>query len=139
VLVLLGLIGIGIWLVLHASSGPAPAASTSPSASPSPAVSSAPPTPSPSPASSAPLVQVPDLHGQSVSDAETLLGQLGLTFQVQTQVTDAQPAGTVISTRPGAGTKVPARSQVTLIVAAPVPTSASPAPSPSPTSPTPNH
>jgi PASTA domain len=137
VLILLGLIGLGVWLALHAQPGPTPGASPSTSASPSAVASSASPTPSPSPASSAPLVEVPDLHGQTVSDAQATLQGLGLTVQVQTQVTDAQPAGTVISTRPTVGSKVPAGSQVTLIVAAPPPTSASPSPSPSASSPSP--
>jgi hypothetical protein len=136
VLILLGLIGLGIWMALHAQPGPTPAASTSPSSSPSPAASAS-PTPSASPASSVPLVEIPDLHGQSVSDAQATLQGLGLTVQVHNQVTNAQPAGTVISTQPTVGSKVPVGSQVTLIVAVPPPTSASPSPAPSPSSPSP--
>ncbi len=133
VLILLGLIGLGIWMALHSSSGPAPAASNSPGTSPSPSPAS--PTPSPSPASSAPLVEVPDVRGETVSDAKDTLGGVGLKVKVQTQVTNAQPPGTVLSTQPTAGSKVRAGTEVTLVVAqAPSP---SPSASPSRSSPSP--
>jgi PASTA domain len=131
VLVLVGLIGLGLWLALRGSA-PAPQASTPPSpvvSSPSPA-----PTASPSGSPSVAMVAVPRVTDLAVSDALPILQSQGLVPRVVTDVNDSVPAGTVISTDPAAGTQVPVGSTVTVHVATPTPSSAPPtsaAPQPS--------
>lgn len=63
-------------------------------------------------------VQVPDLTGQTVSEASATLGQAGLAAgQVtQEQSTDA-PAGTILSQDPSAGDEVPPGTAVNVVVA----------------------
>jgi hypothetical protein len=126
--VLLGLIGLGLWLAVKGQPSPVP----SPSVAPSSAASSASPTPSPTPTASATptvtLVPVPVLRGATVNDAQQALQAQGLNSTVVNRVSD-QPAGTVIDTDPPAGTRVPAGTEVTLFVATPPPSSANPEPS----------
>ncbi|TML26933.1 MAG: PASTA domain-containing protein [Actinobacteria bacterium] len=109
-LLLLGLIGLGMWLALRGS-GPAPR----PSATPSASVTSASPSPSPSPSAS------PSPSPSAVVPVPALA-------RVVNRVTDAVPAGTVIDTDPTAGTRVPVGSTVTVFVATPPPTSTPPSP-----------
>jgi len=127
-LLLLGLIGLGMWLALRGS-GPAPR----PSATPSASVTSASPSPSPSPSASpspspSAVVPVPALANVPVSDALPILQGQALVAWVVNRVTDAVPAGTVIDTDPTAGTRVPVGSTVTVFVATPPPTSTPPSP-----------
>ncbi len=61
-------------------------------------------------------VKVPDLKGQSQADAEAALNELDLNSTVTTQES-TQPAGTVISTTPAAGSVVDQHSRVTLVIA----------------------
>lgn len=135
VLVLLGLIGLGLWLVLHGQANPAPGPSASPSVTVSSAApTSASPSPSDSPSPSVASVPVPPVSGVSVADAEALLTGSGLKFEIQKRVTDTQPPDTVIDCQPAVGALVAPGSTVILIVAEAPPASPSPSPSPSPSS-----
>ena len=84
-----------------------------------------------------PMLQVPDVTGQDRSTAVTTLQGIGLKVSVQQVSSSTAPAGTVVATRPGAGTSVPKGSSVSVDVSggAPTPTStASPTPSRDPDS-----
>ncbi len=132
ILVLIGLIGLGLWIATRNPATPAP------SASPSPTPSSPSPSPSPSRTASASptptvvLVPVPSLRGVSLTDAQQILQSQGLNWKVVTRPSTEFPAGTVIDTDPPATTPVPAGTEVTLFVAT------APPPSPSPSSPSPS-
>ncbi|HET7128620.1 MAG TPA: PASTA domain-containing protein [Gaiellaceae bacterium] len=77
--------------------------------------------------SGAPKAKVPDLTGQSVSDAQSALDQLGLDSTI-TKVTSDKPAGTVVDQAPNAGGKLAKGSSVTLSVAKAKPKAPPPAP-----------
>jgi hypothetical protein len=139
-LLLLALVGLGVYVAFHNRGNPAPVASASPSLSPSPTPSATPPqTPSatPSLSPSVATVTLPDLRNVAVADAQATLSQLGLNPQVTDQPNNTVPVGTVIAMDPAPGTAVALGSTVTLTVAvAPSPT---PSPTPSVTvSPTPS-
>jgi hypothetical protein len=126
-LVLLGLIGLGLWLAMRGG-GPTPATSVPPSTAPS----SAAPAPTTPAAPSSPvvlLVPVPALANIPVDQATGILTSQGLGTKVVNQVTDKVPPGIVTGTDPVAGTPVPQGTVVTLIVAAAPPSSPSPSPS----------
>lgn len=130
IVVLLGLIGLGLWLAVRGQPATVPSASAAPSSAASSASPSPSPTPSPS-ASASPtvtMVAVPGLRGASVNDAQQILQARGLNSTVVTRVSD-QPAGTVVDTDPPADTLVPAGTEVTLFVATPPPSSVVPGPS----------
>ncbi|BCJ59371.1 PASTA domain-containing protein [Micromonospora endophytica] len=130
-LLLLGLIGVGVWLASQAAEddGPAPqptTTATAESASPTPrSPSPSPPTTSPAPAQ----LPMPPLVGRSEDAARALLEQLGLDHRVVYRASE-QPPGTVIATAPEAGELVETGEEVTLVVA-------QARPSPSPTTETP--
>ncbi len=128
ILVLLGLVGLGLWLAVRGST-PVPGPSPTPGVS---TTSAAPTTAPPTTAASPPtvLVPVPPLANVPADQAVDILRTQGLTANVVTRVSDSLPAGTVIDTNPPAGTKVPVGSVVTLFVAAPPATSAPPTPTP---------
>jgi PASTA domain len=139
-LILLALVGGGLWLAFqHSGNAPAPAVSASPtpSAAPSSLPPSVPPSPSPVPSlsPSPALVDLPDLRGVAVGDAQQVLATLGLNSTVRTQPDASRQPGIVIGTDPQPG-QVPAGSTVTLTVAAAPATSAPPSPT-LPASPTP--
>ena len=127
VLILLALLGLGLWLALRGNNSPSPVP-VSPSPGPASAAPSPTPSPTPQPSASASaspaLVALPSLRGVAVEDAQRLLGDMGLTAAVQTEVDSSLPPGTVLRTVPDAGAMVAPGSQVLLIVAA------SPPPSP---------
>ncbi|WP_431728181.1 PASTA domain-containing protein [Verrucosispora sp. TAA-831] len=135
-LLLLVLLGVGLWLVRQAldedgSTPPSPQPTTQASpttASPSPTTRS----PSPPPTTSAAPTQlpVPPLAGLSEAAARALLDQLGLGYEVEYRPSD-QPPGTVIATEPGAGALVEEGDEIRLVVA-----TASPSPSPTTGAPT---
>ncbi|MHB8341963.1 MAG: Stk1 family PASTA domain-containing Ser/Thr kinase [Mycobacteriales bacterium] len=86
------------------------------------------------------MVQLQDVRGQLIQDAENTLVQAGFSVQVVQKVDPAVPAGTVLAQSPAPG-RVKAGITVTLTVAespaSPSPSpSGSPSPSPSPTPPT---
>ncbi|QKW11374.1 PASTA domain-containing protein [Verrucosispora sp. NA02020] len=135
-LLLLGLLGLGLWLVRQAldedgSTPPSPQPTTQ---APPTTAAPSPTTPSPSspPTTSAAPAQlpVPPLTGLSEAAARALLDQLDLGYEVEYRPSD-QPSGTVIATEPGAGVLVEAGDEIRLVVAA-----ASPSPSPTTGAPT---
>lgn len=131
ILILLALLGLGLWLGFRGDRGsPGPVASPSSTptlSSPSPLPS---PTPSPTPsASPSPaLVTMPSLRGVAADEAQQVLSGLGLVVQVQQTPDSTLPPGTVLGTQPDAGAQVPVGGTVILVVAV----APSPAPSPSP-------
>ncbi|MEV5630491.1 PASTA domain-containing protein [Micromonospora tulbaghiae] len=134
-LLLLGLIGVGVWLALRAAdrnSDPGPAVpsisaqtSTAPTtaAPTSAAPSSSPPS---TPATTAPVeVPMPPLVGLPEAAARAALDRLDLDYRVQRRASD-RPAGTVISTDPEAGYPVGEDDRVTIVVAVPAPPTSGP-------------
>jgi hypothetical protein len=136
IIVLIGLIGLGLWVATRSKSGTVPTPSVTPSSAAASASPSPSPTPSPtlSPPPTVALVLVPPLRGIGVSDAQAILQTQGLGSKVVTQVTDQVPPGSVFATDPEAGAQVPAGTTVTLFVATAPP---SPSPSVSVSQPTP--
>jgi serine/threonine-protein kinase len=64
-----------------------------------------------------PTVAVPDVHGKSVAEAASILGQAGLNgSKTQSEPSDSVPKDQVIRTDPAAGTQVDKGSNVTIIV-----------------------
>ncbi|WP_433530802.1 PASTA domain-containing protein [Micromonospora sp. CA-263727] len=128
-LLLLGLLGVGLWLARQAlDEGGSTPQSPQPTTQPAPTTASASPTtrsPSPAPTTSSAVAQVPvpPLVGLPEAAARAMLEQLGLDYRMQYRPSD-RPAGTVIATEPEAGQLVEAGDEVTLVVAA-----ASPSPS----------
>lgn len=144
---LLVLVGAAFALVVAMKGGSTPTPATSPPPTLSvttPPVSDTPTpsTPSPSDSVTVGLVVVPtSLNGLFLSDAETLLSQMGLNFTETPQISDTALPNTVIGTSPGAGTSVPVGSTVVLIYAQappPISPSESPPSPPSPPSPSPS-
>ncbi|WLW53041.1 PASTA domain-containing protein [Streptomyces sp. YU58] len=60
---------------------------------------------------------VPDVHGQSLADAQAALEALGFEVATAEEITDTAVPGTVIDQGPDAGTEAPAGSEVTLTIA----------------------
>lgn len=130
-LVLLGMLGLGIWLILQAlerPGGPSPlpapttssSASASASASPSP---TAQPSPKPSPT---PMVAVPQVVNVPLADAQAALDRAGLKSQVVERPDGNARPNTVVAVAPAPGTEVPVGSTVTLYVAVPLPPTSQP-------------
>ena len=61
-----------------------------------------------------PTGSVPDVTGQSLSDAEAALVAAGYTWSLNGSATSSEPVGTVAATSPAAGTAAAAGSQVTI-------------------------
>lgn len=131
-LLLLGLVGVGIWLALRAADSPSDGTPTPPptavpttgaaptTAAPTTAApTTVPPTtpPTAAPTTGPAGIPVPPLVGLSQETAETLLGRLGLSSRVQTRESD-RPPGTVLATDPDRGELVSPGDEVTLVVAA---------------------
>ncbi|HEX8632315.1 MAG TPA: PASTA domain-containing protein [Catenuloplanes sp.] len=146
-LLLISLLGVGVWLITQSGSRSGAPVVPSPSATPSRKVAStaptsaAPTTATPPAATTAtpaaPDVVMPDLVGQSSQEARDALDDLNLTYRLRSQPSD-QAAGTVIETDPPAGRELPVGARVTLVIASPPrTTAAAPRPTVTPTSPTP--
>ena len=136
-LLLIGLLGVGLWLARQAVDGGGSAPpSAQPTTSAAPTSASASPTRSPSAApttSAAPTaVPMPPLVGLSEGAARALLDQLDLEHRVEYRPSD-QPAGTVIATDPAAGELVESRDVVRLVVATASPSPPATAPTAEPT------
>ncbi len=128
-LVLLGLLGWGIYLIVQNSSNepesPAPAvtvpaavpsAATGPAREPpSPAATSA--TPSSTPPSTPSDVAIPALRGLSLNEARAALSRTGLSYRLRFVATTEAPPDTVIASDPAEGTQVPADTVINLILA----------------------
>ena len=139
-LLLLGLLGLGLWLLnendADEPSGPAvPSVSPSATATPGRSVppSSVPATtrpPTPTATATPTAVPLPPLVGLPLESARRVLDQLGVAYRLEFRESD-QPGGTIIDTDPRVGEPVARGDQVTLVVAegrvAP-PTTATPAP-----------
>ena len=141
-LVLLALLGWGVWLIVQSSdkNTPGPAATvTVPPAPKTTAPTIAPTTKAPSatPSTTDPTdteVTIPALKGLSRQDAQQALSRRGLASRLRFVVSDDAPANTVIDSDPAEGQEVPADTTVTLIIA--VPPTTAPATTPSTTAPT---
>ncbi|MFG2056401.1 PASTA domain-containing protein [Micromonospora sp. NPDC048930] len=126
-LLLIALIGLGVWLALRAAErnpGPAPSFTAVPTTAPrtsaaptTTAPSTSPPTTPASPTSAG--VAMPPLVGLPQSAARAILDRLGVDYRVETRESD-RPAGTVLETDPAAGEPIGDGDQVTLVVAEPV-------------------
>jgi len=124
-LILLGLLGWGIYLIAQNSDEggetPAPAPSVTAPATTEPATT--PPTtePTTTPPTTQPTnteVTVPALVGLSQQEAQQALERRGLNYRLIFRSSDAAP-GTVIDSDPAEGQEVPPDTQVTLVIAAP--------------------
>jgi hypothetical protein len=127
-LLLLALLGWGIYLILQNSDDaetPAPQPSVSAPATTEPTTT--PPTTEPTttrPTTTPPTTQptetavtVPALVGLSQQDAQQALDRRGLTYRLIFRSSDDAPAGTVIDSDPAEGQEVPPDTQVTLVIA----------------------
>jgi PASTA domain len=139
VLLLLGLVGLAVWLATRDRDGgpTTPPTATAAPTTPAPSVTSGPPTtpPSPPPGTTPPaLVAIPGLRGQPADAAAGALSGLGLVPERRDQVSTDVAAGLVIGTDPVAGSNVAPGTTVILIVSTgpPEPTG-EPTTSPSPT------
>ncbi|MET8834460.1 PASTA domain-containing protein [Micromonospora sp. NPDC004540] len=126
-LVLIALIGVGVWLALRAAErdaepglSPSAVPSTAPqtSVTPSTAAPSSSPPSSPPTTTAAAEVPMPPLVGLPESAAREALDRLGVDYRVRRRTSD-QPAGTVIDTNPAAGEPVAEGDRVTIVVAEP--------------------
>ncbi|SCL65204.1 PASTA domain-containing protein [Micromonospora chersina] len=138
-LLLIALIGVGVWLALRAADrnaepglSPSAVPSTAPqtSVTPSTAAPRSSPPSSPPTTTAAAEVPVPPLVGLPESAARAALDRLGVDYRVRYRTSD-QPAGTVIDTDPEAGETVAEGDQVTVVVAraaAPTTDASTPAP-----------
>jgi hypothetical protein len=131
-LLLLGLLGWGIYLILQNSDdgaetpGPVPSVTAPVTTEPTTAPTTTPPTTEPTttaattqPAETA--VTVPALIGLSQQEAQQALDRRGLTYRLIFRASDA-PAGTVIDSDPAEGQEVPPDTRVALVIAAAAPT-----------------
>jgi hypothetical protein len=122
-LVLLALLGWGIWLIVQAqdrnTETPAPAATTSiaPPESTEPTTEQATTTP-PTTEPTNTEVTVPALRGLSQGQAQQALSRRGLSSRLRFVISRDAPAGTVIDSDPEEGQEVPPDTIVTLIIAA---------------------
>lgn len=152
-LVLLGALGWGLYLIVQNSGttdrAPAPATTTS-AAAPPPAVTTGAAGPTTEPATTEPAttepatattpttdstaaIKIPALKGRSLTEAQSALSSVGLSYRlIYRSVGDAAP-DTVIDSDPIEGQEVPPDTRVTLVIAA-RPQSTAPS---SPSSPTP--
>ncbi|MGY0005067.1 PASTA domain-containing protein [Micromonospora sp. I033] len=142
-LLLIALIGLGVWLALRAADrgaepglSPTAVPTTAPrtSASPSTAAPTSSPPSSPPTTTAAAEVPMPPLVGLPESAARAALDRLGVDYRVRSRASD-QPAGTVIDTDPAAGELVAEGDRVTIVVAEPAeePTTDAPTTTPPPT------
>ncbi|MGC4808394.1 PASTA domain-containing protein [Micromonospora sp. DT233] len=135
-LLLLGVIGAGVWLALSADDDSGPEPTPSAPASTAPATTGAPTTGGPSttpPPSTAASVPMPPVVGLPRAVAVRVLGQAGIGYRIESRESD-RPPGTVLDTDPGPGEPVAAGQEVTLVVAvAPTSTPGAVTPTPTPT------
>jgi hypothetical protein len=131
VLILLAVLGVGVWLILQAGKDDEPDAPVVvPSAAPMRTLQTSAPiltTPSTTPPTTATVtepaeVTIPALVGLSAADARRALDRVGLAYRT-IQRPDEAPADTVIDSDPPEGRQVPADTVVVLVLAAPLPTS----------------
>lgn len=121
-LVVLAVLGLGLWLIARAELEPEPTVpsslptATAPTTGPTTTAPTTAPTTG-TPTTTGPVrVPMPPLVGLPQSAAESLLDRLGLGYRVELRRSD-RPPGTVIETDPRAGETVVTGSDVTLVVA----------------------
>jgi hypothetical protein len=136
-LLLLALLGWGIYLIVQSTGDDAtPGVTASPAAPATTAATTGPASTPPStepattqPTTSAPAtpsdITVPALKGLSSDEARAALDRKGLNYRLR-YVTSDSPAGTVIDSDPAEGQQVPADTVITLIIAAGPTTSPTP-------------
>jgi hypothetical protein len=119
-LLLLGVLGYGIWLISSANEGsesPAPALTTSAPSRRTPTTPPARTTKPPVTATAPASVPVPRVIGLSAADARAALDSVGLASRLAFRPSDTAPAGTVIAAEPPPGTQVPPGTEITLVIA----------------------
>jgi cytoskeletal protein RodZ len=127
VLLLVGLLGFGVWLIVQGvgddEEAPAPAVTTSAAPAKTRATSAARTTTTTRQTTTAPApedVEIPALVGLSAAEAGQALDRVDLTYRLIYRTSRTAPPGTVIDSDPQAGQEVPADTEVTLVIAAPV-------------------
>ena len=118
-LLLLGVLGYGLWLIAEADND----SGVTPTSTPAAAVTTRPPTKAPPTRTEEPTeeparVEVPSLAGDSVEEATGQLDELGLPYRLRYETTDEEEPGTVLETQPEAGSEVDPGTRITVIVAA---------------------
>jgi hypothetical protein len=134
-LLLLGVLGLGIWLAARSDRDGEPVApATTASATPATTApaTSAPPTtpaaPTASPTTAVVTEVVPPLTGLDEETARDILRVLGLEARVETRESSAVPEGRIIESKPPVGTTVPRGTEIVLIIATAPPPTTEPAP-----------
>lgn len=134
VMLLVGVLAVGVWLILtnRRDGGPAPVDSASPTApaTTTPAATTAPPTTTPA------GIAIPSVVEEDYDGAATILEALGLVPVMSEEFNEAEP-GTVLGTDPPEGTRVAPGTTVTIIVSRgpePSPSTEPPTATPTPTS-----
>ena len=136
VLVLLALLGWGVWLIVQAgqkgdNGSPTPTGTTSAAApeQTGATTTTTPPTTT-TPATTEPTgpteVTIPALKGLSSAEARQALDRKGLAYRLRFVTSADAPAGTVIDSDPAEGQQVPPDTTVTLIIASAPSSPASP-------------
>jgi hypothetical protein len=132
-LLLLALLGWGIYLIVQNSDEgagtPAPEPSVSAPATTEPTTTATTTGPTTEPTTTPPTteptetaVTVPALVGLSQQEAQQALDRRGLNYRLIFRTSDNAPAGTVIDSDPAEGQEVPPDTQVTLVIATAGPT-----------------
>ena len=125
-LVLLALLGWGIWLIVAAQDRNAPAPTPAVTMSITPPETTEPTTePTTEQATTTPTttepttteVTIPALRGMSRDQAQEALSRRGLSSRLRFVISDDAPAGTVLDSDPEEGQEVPPDTIVTLIIA----------------------
>lgn len=123
-LILLALLGWGIWLIVQTqdrnTETPAPAVTASLAPPESTAPTTEPTTAPTTPPTTEPTVTevtIPAVRGMSQNQAQGALSRRGLSSRLRFVINNDVPTGTVIASDPGEGQKVPPDTVVTLIIA----------------------
>ncbi|GAA2512185.1 PASTA domain-containing protein [Pilimelia columellifera] len=121
-LILLGLVGYGLWLLFGENDDPAtpvvsPSATAAPTLSPTRSPSPPPSLSAPASQTAAPRVVVPDVTGLSRAEARERLEAVGLAYQLRYRSTGEVDPGTVLETDPAPGARVSRDAVVTLVIA----------------------
>lgn len=134
---LLGALGVGVWLIVQGTqdetetAGAVPTVPAKPSKEPTAAApTTTKPKPSPTPQEPADI-RIPEVAGKPVEQARDALEEVELDYRLEFRRSDSVPAGTVIDSDPGAGREVSPDTEVTLVVSsggAPSAPSATPSP-----------
>jgi hypothetical protein len=145
VLVLLGALGWGIYLIVQKSGNDeTPAPATTPSAAPLTTATTATTEPTTEPTTTSPptttpttteptneAITIPAMKGRSLAEARAALNSIGLNYRLIYRADGDATPGTVLDSDPPEGQEVPADTTVTLVIAT-APQTTNPA-TPSPT------